>query len=201
MKQCNKCGQLKTLDEFIKNIQCKDGFAGTCKTCQNEYSKKWKTKNSKSLAEQRRKNYAETKGLEVKQREEKRKELYPLRVRCQLLRGGMRDRAKIKGIKFDSEFFTVEYLINRLLKNPSCECCGKKLDIGFKKDNKFNDNSPSMDRVNPNKGYEKENVAILCWRCNKHKQDSTAKELRMIAAFMDTWGNEINKEDLKCVNV
>lgn len=51
MKECKKCGQLKPLGEFIKNTQCKDGFAGTCKTCQNGYSKKWKTKSSKSLAE------------------------------------------------------------------------------------------------------------------------------------------------------
>jgi len=191
MKKCNKCSEYRQLDEFIKNIHCKDGFAGICKSCQNKYSKDWKTKNSKRLATKRRIRYAETEGLEVKKRENKRKQLQPLRVRCQLLRQGMVERSRLKNIKFDNDFFTVKYLMNRLSENPKCECCDKQLDIGFKEDNKFNDNSPSMDRVDSNKGYEKNNVAILCWRCNKHKQDSTAEELRMIAKFMDNWGNEI----------
>jgi len=191
MKKCNKCGKYKPLKEFIKNKQCKDEVAGTCKNCQNSYSKKWKQLHSKTLSEKRRKRYAETEGMEVKEREEKRKLLHPLRVRCQLLRHGMQDRAKMKGIDFDSQFFTVSYLMDRLIKNPNCECCNKKLDIGYKKDKKFNDNSPSMDRVNPKLGYTKSNVAILCWRCNKHKQDATANELRMIADFMDVWGNEV----------
>ena len=106
----------------------------------------------------------------------------------------MRDRSKSKDIGFDNEFFTVNYLMERLSKNPNCECCGKKLDIEFKENKKFNDNSPSMDRVNSLKGYTKDNVAILCWRCNKHKQDSTSKELRIIADFMDVWGNEVESD-------
>lgn len=194
MKKCNKCKNEKPLNQFIKNKQCKSGYAGTCKECQNLYSKKWKQKHSKELSEKRRKRYAETKGLEVKKREELRKQKYPLRRRCQLLRSGMNDRAKLKNIKFDKEFFTVNYLMERLSENPNCECCGKKLDIEFKVNKKFNDNSPSMDRVDPNNGYTKENTAILCWRCNKHKQDATSQELRIIADFMDVWGNEVESD-------
>ena len=196
MKKCNKCKKYKFLEQFIKNKHCKEGVAGTCKKCHNKYIKRWKRKNYKRLAEKRRKRYVETEGLEVKQRQERRKQLFPLRTRCQMLRNGMCCRAKSKKIKFDDKFFTVNYLIKRLTNNPNCECCHKKLDIGFKKDKKFNDNSPSMDRVNSSKGYTKNNVAILCWRCNKHKQDATSKELRQIANFMDTWGDELFK-DLK----
>lgn len=127
----------------------------------------------------------------MKKREEARKLLYPLRVRCQLLRSGMKERAIKKNREFDSDFFTVNYLMQRLSDNPFCECCEKELDINFKQNNKFNDSSPSMDRVNPLKGYTEENVAILCWRCNKHKQDSTAEELRRLANFIDGWGNEV----------
>jgi len=148
-------------------------------------------KNAVMLAEKRRKKYAETEGKEVKKREQKRKALHPLRVRCQLLRSGMRDRAKIKGFEFDSDYFTVNYLMKRLEENPYCECCGKTLDIKYKEDKKFNGSSPSMDRVNAKNGYTKENVAILCWECNKHKQDATSDQLRKIADFMDVWGNEV----------
>lgn len=189
--KCKKCGLEKQLKQFIKNKNCKDGYAGICKECSNKYSGEWKKKHSKELSEKRRKVYAETEGVEVKKRIEKRKQLYPLRFRCQMLRMGMAERAKRKKIKFDRDFFTTKYLMSRLIKNPKCECCRKQLDIGFKEDKKFNDNSPSMDRVNSLKGYTQDNVAILCWRCNKHKQDANAEELRIIADFMDVWGNEV----------
>ena len=182
------------MSEFIKNKSCKDGYANTCKDCQNIYSRNWKKKNSKRLSLLRRKQYAETERGEILKRIERRKKLYPLRFRCQMLRSGMQNRAKIKNLEYDKEFFTIEYLIKRLSKKPICECCGKKLDLGYKSDKKFNDNSPSMDRVNSKKGYIKSNVAILCWRCNKHKQDATAEELRKIANFMDVWGNEVESD-------
>ena len=194
MKKCSKCNKEYLVSRFIKNKSCKDGYANTCKDCQNVYSRVWKKKNSKRLSLLRRKQYAETEGLEAKKSIERRKKIYPLRFRCQMLRSGMRDRARIKNIEFDKNFFTTNYLIERLSKNSCCECCNKKLDLGYKSDKKFNDNSPSMDRVNSSMGYIKDNVAILCWRCNKHKQDATSKELRTIADFMDVWGNEVESD-------
>ena len=31
-------------------------------------------------------------------------------------------------------------------------------------------------------------------RCNKSKQDSTSEELRIIAKFMDVWGDEVDSD-------
>lgn len=191
MKKCSKCGKIKNVFCFVKNKQCKDGYAQTCKECNNKYNRERKQKNTAMLAEKRRKRYAETKGKEAKKREQERKMKFPLRVRCQLLRSGMRDRSKRKGLDFDFNYFTVNYLMKRLEENPYCECCGKTLDIKYKEDKKFNDSSPSMDRVNAKKGYTKNNVAILCWECNKHKQGAASDQLRKIADFIDTWGNEV----------
>ena len=192
-KVCSKCndGILKPLTDFIKHKECKDGRSGTCKACANANGTAWKRKNSIRLAKRRRELYKENEGAEVKRREWVRKEKYPLRYRCQVLRSGMRERAKDKGRDFDSDVFTVNYLMERITKNPNCECCGRLLDVGFKADRKFNDSSPSMDRVDSSKGYTFENVAILCWRCNKSKQDSTADQLRIIVNFMDEWGDEV----------
>lgn len=196
MKICKYCGKNYELDKFVKNKECKNGRAGICRNCQNKYSRDWKQRNRDKLLLRRRKDYAERYKPIHKKKEELRKKQYPLRCRCQVLRQGMADRSRKKDIGFDKQFFTVSYLMSRLTKNPCCECCGKRLDIGFKKDKKFNDNSPSMDRVNSLKGYTKDNVAILCWRCNKHKQGSTSKELRMIADFMDIWGDEVESDIL-----
>jgi len=194
MKICNKCKREYPLESFIKNKQCRNGYAGTCRSCQNEYSRDWKYRNRERLAPVRRKQYTERYGAIQREKERVRKEQYPLRVRCQLLRAGMRDRARIKDLEFDSKYFSVTYLMQRLSNNAYCECCKKTLDISFKTDHKFNESSPSIDRVNPLRGYVKGNVAILCWRCNRIKQDANPQELRALADFMDVWGNEVESE-------
>jgi hypothetical protein len=32
-KRCSKCGEVKTLSEFYKNITTKDGYASSCRIC------------------------------------------------------------------------------------------------------------------------------------------------------------------------
>lgn len=44
-KICNKCGEEKQLDLFLKNKQCKNGYAGICKKCSSKYSADWYKKN------------------------------------------------------------------------------------------------------------------------------------------------------------
>lgn len=39
MKQCTKCGESKTTDEFSKSNQSKDGLAVICKKCKSEYDR------------------------------------------------------------------------------------------------------------------------------------------------------------------
>ena len=191
-KTCSKCGNEYPLDRFIKNKSCKDGRANICRECQNRYSRDWKQRNASRLAPIRREQYAERYGAIQREKERIRKEQHPLRVRCQLLRNGMLQRSKQLGIDFDSDILTVGYLMSLLGANPYCECCGKRLDIGFKLDACPNNNSPSIDRVVPRLGYTKGNIAILCWRCNNLKRDATSAELRQIAHWMDAWGDEIS---------
>lgn len=47
------------------------------------------------------------------------------------------------------------------------------------------ENCPSFDRHNPEKGYETGNVYIISWRANRIKNNGTAKEHRMIADYLD----------------
>lgn len=48
-KVCTKCGEEKELELFVKNKQCKNGYAGTCKLCFSEYSANWYQKNKNRL--------------------------------------------------------------------------------------------------------------------------------------------------------
>lgn len=44
---------------------------------------------------------------------------------------------------------------------------------------------PSLDKIIPEKGYTKGNVAVICYRCNVIKSFGTAEEHRRIAEFIE----------------
>ena len=182
-KKCKKCGRYRPIGFFVKSKECRNGRTGTCRKCKNKYHVTWNRKNATRRNAERRKQYAETEGLEVKERERQRAKRHPLRVQCQRLYAGMRRRAQFAGQPFDQKILTINYLMGRIELNPFCDCCGRKLRVGVFK-GKTCDSSITMDRVNCRRGYTVKNVAILCWRCNRLKNDATAKELRMIADWM-----------------
>lgn len=47
-----------------------------------------------------------------------------------------------------------------------------------------NPNSPSIDRVDPSKGYTKDNVLVCSWRANHLKNDGTYEEFKKLVEFM-----------------
>lgn len=55
------------------------------------------------------------------------------------------------------------------------------------------DNSPSLDRINPEEGYTPENVRIISNRANRLRQDATVKELELILEDMKDNASEGEK--------
>ena len=45
------------------------------------------------------------------------------------------------------------------------------------------DNSPTLDRINPNKGYVVGNVMVVSWRANRLKSDASIQELKSLYEF------------------
>jgi hypothetical protein len=64
----------------------------------------------------------------------------------------------------------------------ACDCCGRAFD------NSKRATAASLDRLRPSVGYVRGNVFVLCWTCNRRKQDSTAADLEAIAAWMRSKG-------------
>lgn len=86
-----------------------------------------------------------------------------------------RHRCKKSGVLFDlkKEDITI----------PShCPALGIPLVHGSKP---FHNNSPSLDRLIPSKGYTKENVRVISFRANKMKQDGTLDELQKLTAWLE----------------
>lgn len=82
------------------------------------------------------------------------------------------------GIPFDQEFMTEENL-------PVPEYC-PVLRIRLQENyGKRQDSSPSIDRVIPERGYVRGNVAVISWRANKLKSDGSSDEHRKIADWIN----------------
>jgi len=47
------------------------------------------------------------------------------------------------------------------------------------------DSAPSLDKIKPELGYVKGNVAWVSWKANRIKNNGTAEEHRQIASWMD----------------
>jgi hypothetical protein len=73
----------------------------------------------------------------------------------------------------------------------NCPCCGIMLAragaVG-----KAASNSPSLDRIDNNRGYVSGNVAVICWGCNELKGTASAAELRKTADTFRTIANWID---------
>jgi len=184
MKTCSQCGANKPLTEFIKNKVCTDGRAGTCKECRAKYHREWKAQNRDRIAPRRRQLYKERYGHIARENEARRKAEHPFRVRCQRLRSGMKERVRMFGLPFDDKILTVNYVMEWLRRQPTCECCGVTFEMPWTSDGTSLPLVPSIDRIRPRAGYVIGNIALLCWRCNRLKCDATPQELMTIGRWL-----------------
>lgn len=86
-----------------------------------------------------------------------------------------RYRARLAGVPFD-------ITVDDIIVPPTCPVLGIPIQIGA---GGHNDASPSLDRINPSKGYVRGNVIVVSWRVNRIKCDASPNELRAIADFYE----------------
>ena len=83
---------------------------------------------------------------------------------------GAKRRAKMKGLDFDIKIFDI--------KIPEiCPLLGIPL---IKMGRKITDNSPSIDRINPKKGYIKSNIWVISYKANSVKNNCSLSELELL---------------------
>lgn len=199
MKECKDCGAVKPLDEFYKSLRGKQGVATRCKACESIKGKLWvannperqmdkdrryKKLNPGKLKRDRKKYNDNNKEKQKLRRQLKRqedpgyydrntkrwKEKNPDRVWF----FSIKQRAKTDGIFFDLEF-------EDIIIPDFCLILGIPL---FRTKGKKTDNTPSLDRINPNLGYIKGNIQVLSFRANRIKCNASPEEL----VLMGLWG-------------
>jgi hypothetical protein len=86
----------------------------------------------------------------------------------------IKQRAKRLGVSFDLELSDLE-------STTHCPVFNIKLERGDKTHSR---SSPSVDRINPQGGYTKDNIQILSNLANTMKQDATKEQLLQFAEWV-----------------
>lgn len=133
-----------------------------------------------------------TNGAHHKERERLHAINAPLANKAENLLGGIYERCKKHSLSRAKELCSKQFFMDWLTRQPNCPCCGIAFDLsprpGFRLDA-----SPSIDRFDSARGYELDNIELICWRCNNIKRNYTAADLMRVAKWMDrraTWGND-----------
>ena len=85
-------------------------------------------------------------------------------------------RAKVLGLEFNIE-------ISDIVIPEYCPVLGLK--ILKNSDDRFVDNSPSLDRIDINRGYVKGNVKVISMKANRLKNNATIEEVKKILKYME----------------
>tara|TARA_R110000737_G_scaffold103542_2_gene136776 strand:+ start:108 stop:722 length:615 start_codon:yes stop_codon:yes gene_type:complete len=171
-KVCNKCKEHKSLSEFSKKRDNKDGLRNYCKPCAKVDRdnmcpfKKWFTS---------RKGQAKVKGKEFTIEPE---DILGVKIEQSIseftIPSGRNKNIMIK--KRFTSWNTIEY-------PKVCPVLGIELDWNVKI-NGGQDNSPSLDRIDSTKGYIPGNVMIMSKLANCMKQNATSEQLVKFSKYM-----------------
>lgn len=174
-KVCSKCNILKSYDDYHKSSQRSDGISHSCASCVNEYNRKRSSLDS-DIRKRRMKHEKIMTNPELHEKAKSYSKLYynSLTGRAKsLLKTTTRRSSKFEEVDNPVD---IEFILEKL-KVGKCEVTG----IAFDYDNKFNTCknplSPSIDRVDSNKGYSKDNVRIVLWQYNLMRGELTDDQL------------------------
>lgn len=187
MKTCSKCKTEKSFEFFYKDKTQKDGYEHRCKDCKklydaqrcadkkierNKHSRKYRKEHPEVVTENWATYYQNNKER-LKEEAKTRYRKHPVRY----LLYAAKQRSEKLGIPFGLE--------EKDLTIPDiCPILAIPLVIGGRIGNSRS-NSPSIDRIRPELGYVKGNVAVMSLRANQIKGTATLEELKSLARFLE----------------
>lgn len=188
-KICSKCLEEKDFSDFHKNKGGKFGLRSTCKLCHNKVTANWVINNpERQKIRVKRWRYDNLQKVIAYRKKYDKDRNFSRNIDdifyTKKLLIDLRKRAKYRKLGFDLDF---DFLY-KLVIPMTCSITGVKLVRGVDAVNKkgLSPYTLSIDRVDSNKGYTKENCRAVCWWYNVSKQQWTDEELvPLIKAFVD----------------
>lgn len=186
-KRCPQCRIVKPLSEFYSGEKYDGGYSAYCKSCYVSLNQKNRNKqrDNKTARAAYARNPDKFKAISKRNIEKMRSE-NPAKYRAKKFFDGKLERGEI------APDVTREYIEKLFRETTHCQCCGRELCLAFNErcERSYHANylSPSIDRVDNNKGYVRSNMAIICWECNHRKTDLTLEDLEMFISYIKIHG-------------
>lgn len=189
MKTCLRCEKEKDENQFGKDSRKPDGKRPYCKLCAKELTAAYRKsedycererKLSRDYAREFKEDRREYR-LEYESRPETRGKI---RQASRLWRKRTPEKQIYYNAKFRSKHEGLAFNItpSDISIPEKCPALGIPLIAGA---GVVTNNSPSIDQIEPGKGYIKGNVQIISHKANTMKSNATLAELRMLVSFME----------------
>ena len=182
-KRCPKCTETKPVAEFYTSDKYDGGYSVYCRIC-------YRILNAKRNPEQKQRKTVDMVDYYRKNRKEILAKQAIARRKSQA-NDPASHRAKkfFDGNRTDvAPDITQTYLAELFRTTTHCQCCGTELSLVYEpresRHLRSNPKSPSIDRVDNQIGYTRENIAVICWGCNYRKTDLTLADVEMIEAYI-----------------
>ena len=167
-KKCTKCHHDKPLSDYHKRSGG-ISYHSWCKLCLSTHKKAYSLKHKSEVAVRNRKSY-------LAKREERLETARQWRANNQeqLLIQGATERSRALNLPMD-------ITKDDIIIPEFCPVLGIRLKNGV---GRVVDSSPTLDRIEPEKGYVKGNVAVISYRANLLKGSSTLEELLKLVSYI-----------------
>lgn len=166
-KTCKRCRVTFPIANFNQQEHGKNGRTARCKQCFREV---YYLPHKQRRLEEARKRRATQEGAE---RERVWRNQYRRTHRLKRLLQEAKTRAVRRGFAFDIKE-------SDLSIPATCPVLGIPITLLAER---RADGSPSLERIDRNKGYVRGNTIVISWRANRIKSDATLEELEAITAF------------------
>lgn len=171
-KRCFKCEKWRDLSMFNKNPKGSGGVAKICRDCYNKYDSVTKSEERKLS---KRRNCFEDGDID-----------YYIRMRMYSLK----NRSKKNGWEFDLEN---KFMINLYKQQKGvCYYTGIQMSQKYKNEGFQSWDAPSVDRIDPSKGYVKDNVVWCCYGINSFKLSLSIEDFEQLIRSANWWFNKNN---------
>lgn len=190
MKTCKICKFEKSLNDFyiVNKTELKNYYSNNCKKCCNknrrQYLNQYRLKN-KDLVNQKKREYYKKRmdnSLIVEQINNQQRTRYPRYVVKRLFNNALK-----RALKNNLEFTIT---LDDIIIPKKCPLLNIDLFTGNKKNYQ---NSPSLDRIDINKGYIKGNIKVISTLANTMKNSATFEQL---LTFSENIKNYITIEEI-----
>lgn len=169
-KTCSKCKQELPLEAFNKGNSLY-GRRSFCRECEKKIQSAPDRKKRRRELELLRRQDPEY-VRKTNERDKRRVHNNPQSTKLALLRSA-KQRAKSRGLDFNIDASDIDL-------PDKCPLLGIPLFSSYRGESKTYDNSYSIDRIDPRKGYIKGNVWVISYKANRIKNDATLDELETL---------------------